>query len=214
MIVEQIFGLPGIGEELFQAIQTRTAPVEGIVLVSPPIVVFGQPRTDLLYDRASTQGSAMAVPGECTVPAAALAAARPLPWPGRPAEPSLALCHPGRLLVRDAVLLHVAAGLTGAPAGRRQHPRRRPARGNHRAHLGTDTAGNDIMSRLLYGGRVSFEVGAATQVIGLVVGGLLGLIAGYSGRLPDAVLMRVLDVLIAFPVAGARAGDRRGARAW
>jgi peptide/nickel transport system permease protein len=65
--------------------------------------------------------------------------------------------------------------------------------------FGTDTVGDDIMSRILYGGRVSFEVAAAVQVIGLVVGGLLGIIAGYSGGLLEAVVMRVLDVFIAFP---------------
>jgi peptide/nickel transport system permease protein len=65
--------------------------------------------------------------------------------------------------------------------------------------LGTDTSGNDIMSRLLYGGRVSLEVGAATQVIGLVLGGLIGILAGYSRGLLSAVLMRILDVFIAFP---------------
>jgi peptide/nickel transport system permease protein len=65
--------------------------------------------------------------------------------------------------------------------------------------FGTDTVGNDIMSRILYGGRVSFEVAAAVQVIGLIVGGLLGMIAGYRGGTLEAVLMRVLDVFIAFP---------------
>jgi peptide/nickel transport system permease protein len=65
--------------------------------------------------------------------------------------------------------------------------------------FGTDSIGDDIMSRMLYGGRVSFEVAAAVQVIGLVVGGLLGMIAGYGGGLVEAVLMRVLDVFIAFP---------------
>ncbi len=65
--------------------------------------------------------------------------------------------------------------------------------------FGTDTVGNDIMARILYGGRVSFEVAAAVQVIGLVVGGLLGMIAGYAGGPVEAVLMRVLDVFIAFP---------------
>ena len=65
--------------------------------------------------------------------------------------------------------------------------------------LGTDAAGNDIFSRLLYGGRVSLEVGAATQLIGIVAGGLIGMIAGYSRGLLAAVLMRVLDILIAFP---------------
>jgi len=65
--------------------------------------------------------------------------------------------------------------------------------------LGTDANGNDIFSRLLYGGRVSLEVGAATQLIGIALGGLIGMIAGYSRGLLAAVLMRVLDVFIAFP---------------
>jgi peptide/nickel transport system permease protein len=65
--------------------------------------------------------------------------------------------------------------------------------------LGTDADGNDIFSRLLYGGRVSLEVGAATQVIGIAAGGLIGMIAGYSRGLLAAVLMRTLDILIAFP---------------
>ncbi len=65
--------------------------------------------------------------------------------------------------------------------------------------LGTDTVGDDVMSRILYGGRVSFEVAAAVQVIGLVVGGLFGMMAAYRGGWTEAVLMRVLDVFIAFP---------------
>jgi peptide/nickel transport system permease protein len=63
--------------------------------------------------------------------------------------------------------------------------------------FGTDNVGNDIMARILYGGQVSFEVAAAVQVIGLVVGGTLGVIAGYFGGPVDSVLMRVLDVFIA-----------------
>lgn len=65
--------------------------------------------------------------------------------------------------------------------------------------LGTDSIGNDIMSRILYGGRVSFEVAAAVQAIGLVIGGLIGMVAGYAGGWLEAVLMRILDVFIAFP---------------
>jgi peptide/nickel transport system permease protein len=65
--------------------------------------------------------------------------------------------------------------------------------------LGTDSVGNDIFSRLLYGGRASIEVGLAVTLVGLVIGGLLGAVAGYWGGAADAVTMRVLDVLIAFP---------------
>ena len=65
--------------------------------------------------------------------------------------------------------------------------------------FGTDDVGNDIMSRILYGGRVSFEVAAGVQVIGLAIGGLLGMAAAYRGGWIEAVLMRILDVFIAFP---------------
>ncbi|MBV9193055.1 MAG: ABC transporter permease [Solirubrobacterales bacterium] len=67
-------------------------------------------------------------------------------------------------------------------------------------HLfGTDATGNDEWSRLLYGGRASLEVALGVNAIGLIVGGLLGAFAGYVGGWRDSVIMRVLDVLIAFP---------------
>lgn len=65
--------------------------------------------------------------------------------------------------------------------------------------LGTDSVGNDVFSRLLHGGRVSLAIAVAVNVIGLVLGGLLGAFAAYRGGAVDAVIMRVLDVLIAFP---------------
>jgi peptide/nickel transport system permease protein len=65
--------------------------------------------------------------------------------------------------------------------------------------FGTDPVGNDVFSRILYGGQVSFEVGLAVTAIGVVVGGLLGMTSGYWGGAVDTVISRVLDVLIAFP---------------
>jgi peptide/nickel transport system permease protein len=65
--------------------------------------------------------------------------------------------------------------------------------------FGTDPVGNDVFSRILYGGQVSFEVGLAVTAIGLVIGGLLGMTAAYWGGAVDTVISRVLDVLIAFP---------------
>lgn len=65
--------------------------------------------------------------------------------------------------------------------------------------LGTDVNGNDVLSRLIYGGRASLTVGIATNAIGLVVGGLIGALSGYLGGKPDTWIMRALDVLIAFP---------------
>jgi peptide/nickel transport system permease protein len=66
--------------------------------------------------------------------------------------------------------------------------------------LGTDTVGNDIWSRLLYGGRNSLQIALAVQLVGLILGGTVGAIAGYRGGVLDLVVTRMLDVLIAFPV--------------
>ena len=65
--------------------------------------------------------------------------------------------------------------------------------------LGTNVQGVDIFSQLVYGGQVTFEIGAAVTAIGVVIGGTLGVVGGYVGGWVDAVLSRVLDILIAFP---------------
>ncbi|MGY2080139.1 ABC transporter permease [Modestobacter sp. SYSU DS0657] len=65
--------------------------------------------------------------------------------------------------------------------------------------LGTDPNGNDILSRLLHGGRASLVIATTVNVLGLVIGGTLGALSGYVGGLLDTLVMRVLDVLIAFP---------------
>jgi peptide/nickel transport system permease protein len=65
--------------------------------------------------------------------------------------------------------------------------------------LGTDQQGVDIFSKLVYGGQVAFEIGAAVTAIGIAIGGTLGIVAGYFGGWVDAVISRVLDILIAFP---------------
>lgn len=65
--------------------------------------------------------------------------------------------------------------------------------------LGTDTIGRDVLSRILYGGRLSLEVAVFTNLIGLVLGGALGVFAGFRRGAFDAITMRLLDVLLAFP---------------
>ena len=65
--------------------------------------------------------------------------------------------------------------------------------------LGTDAQGRDVLSRVLYGARVSLAVGLASQGIALLLGITLGLVAGYYGRWVDALVMRLADVTLAFP---------------
>jgi peptide/nickel transport system permease protein len=65
--------------------------------------------------------------------------------------------------------------------------------------LGTDVQGVDIFSQLVFGGQVAFEVAIAVTAIGMAIGGTIGVVAAYFGGWVDAVLSRVLDILIAFP---------------
>src|SRR4029453_19652220 len=65
--------------------------------------------------------------------------------------------------------------------------------------LGTDKFGRDILSRVLYGGRISLVVGATTVVISLAIGLAIGSLSGYFGGWADQLLMRLVDILMAFP---------------
>jgi peptide/nickel transport system permease protein len=65
--------------------------------------------------------------------------------------------------------------------------------------LGTDELGRDMLSRLLYGGRVSLAMGLAPVVMATFLGGALGITAGYFGRHVNMAIMRIVDVFYAFP---------------
>ena len=65
--------------------------------------------------------------------------------------------------------------------------------------MGTDQLGRDIFSRVLYGARVDLFMGFAGLIAPLVIGVLLGLLAGYFGGWTDTIIMRLLDITIAFP---------------
>ena len=68
------------------------------------------------------------------------------------------------------------------------------------AHLlGTDNQGRDLVSAMIYGGRISLVIGLSAVVFATVVGVVVGLAAGYAGGVVDAVLMRIADIQLTFP---------------
>ncbi len=91
--------------------------------------------------------------------------------------------------------------------------------GPSRAHpFGTDDLGRDTLARVIHGAQVSLQVGVVAISIALVAGTLIGLIAGYRGGIVDLLLMRVVDIMFAFPgivlaivIAGLLGATRRNA---
>src|SRR5215469_5061188 len=87
-------------------------------------------------------------------------------------------------LLQDPIRQHVELSLSGPSA---QHL------------LGTDYLGRDTLSRLMFGARISLTIGILVQGIYVVIGGTIGMIAGYSGGRVDNLLMRFTDIWYAFP---------------
>jgi len=65
--------------------------------------------------------------------------------------------------------------------------------------LGTDDVGRDVLSRLLFGARLSLSIGAVVVTLAFLVGTQLGLIAGFAGGITDALIMRLMDIMLALP---------------
>jgi peptide/nickel transport system permease protein len=65
--------------------------------------------------------------------------------------------------------------------------------------LGTDSLGRDLLSRLIYGGRIAFAVAFAAAIAACLVGSALGLVAGYFGGWADRIVSRIVDIWMAFP---------------
>lgn len=112
----------------------------------------------------------------------------------------------GAVLLLAFVLLTAAAPLLPVPGPTQSNLRARlqpptlSLAGTGAHPLGTDNIGRDMLSRILYGGQLTLAVGAAAVVLGGVVGVLLGILAGYRGGMWDRVLMRLVDIQLAFPL--------------
>jgi peptide/nickel transport system permease protein len=104
------------------------------------------------------------------------------------------------VLVVGALALVALLGPAVAPYDPTEQGLERMLQAPGRSHLlGTDDLGRDVLSRVLYGARVSLGVGAGAVGLSFVLGGALGLVAGYRGGWVDEIAMRVLDGLLAFP---------------
>jgi len=131
----------------------------------------------------------------------------------RPSSLSIAwrsLRRSRRALLGLIILVLVVVMATAAPIVATQHPgetnildRLKPpgfVDDQGRLHiLGTDHLGRDIMSRLVYGSRISLLVGITAVMIGGTLGLFLGLVSGYYGRALDDIIMRIADIQLAFP---------------
>jgi peptide/nickel transport system permease protein len=113
-------------------------------------------------------------------------------------------------LAAAAVLLGIAASSAVAPwiaphdplavnIRQRLAPPAWMAGGGSQHLLGTDQVGRDLLSRMIYGGRVSLVVGVTAVLISATIGVLLGLGAGYFGRRTDAAIMTLVNVMLTFP---------------
>jgi len=102
----------------------------------------------------------------------------------------LALVGPG-IAPRDPNRQHLIKRMTA--------PLQQNAQGEIEFLLGTNGLGQDVLSRLIYGARISIAVGFVAVLIGGLIGILLGLIGGYTGGSVDDVIMRLADIQLAFP---------------
>ncbi len=118
-------------------------------------------------------------------------------WRRRLQRDPMAWC--GGLLLLTLILGAIGADII-APAG--------PIEGDLRERLlpptiahpfGTDHQGRDVLARTLHGARISLAIGLGARVVSILLGGFLGLLAGYRGGRVDSIIMRAADVFFAFP---------------
>ena len=183
VVTETIFAWPGIGRLVVEAIFNRDFPVvQGVVLVVSLIFVAVSVVVDLAY-------------------------AAPACGRGQPGAPALG----GRVRQRGLAfwlsasavgVIVVAAALAEAlsPYGPNEQDITQRLQAPGLTHLlGTDEVGRDILSRLIFGARISLLVGVIAVGVSCPVGVLVGLVAGYAGRRTDDVLMRITDIQLAVP---------------
>ena len=140
--------------------------------------------------------------------AAAISATDAIPSPWREFWTSYAQSRGaliGLALIVLLILLALGAGIVAPHPPNEQYrefaliPPAWAAGGNARFLLGTDAVGRDILSRLIYGTRLSLLIGLISVAISMTAGVALGMIAGYFRGLTETIVMRLMDVMLALP---------------
>jgi peptide/nickel transport system permease protein len=105
----------------------------------------------------------------------------------------------GAIIVIGCLFIALLAPLVAPYGPEETHPNWKLFAPNEYFVFGTDEFGRDILSRIIFGAQISLEVGLISVSLALVIGGTVGLVAGFFGGWLDAILMRCMDVLFAFP---------------
>jgi peptide/nickel transport system permease protein len=105
----------------------------------------------------------------------------------------------GAIIVLVCVLVAILAPLLAPYGPEETHPNWKLFWPNEYFLLGTDEFGRDILSRIIFGARISLQVGLLSVMLALLIGVSAGALAGFFGGWVDNVLMRIMDVLFAFP---------------
>ena len=188
VIAEVVFSWPGVGRLAVDSILARDYPVvQGCVLLVASIFVILEPfRRPLVRILESTDSVSLTAMRQQTH---AL-------W-HRLARHRLALG--GALIVGTLIVVAALAPVLAPHDPIRQDLARRFQPASTDYPLGTDEFGRDMLSRIIYGTRVSLLIGVVSVGVALTLGTLTGLLSGYAGGAVDVGVMAVMDVLLAVP---------------
>ena len=187
VIFETIFAIPGMGQLFYMAVMARDYPVVmGILFIGAVLTLLG----NLLADRLLCRGRS-ADPGllrEMTMGKE---------FRKRFRKNRLAVAGGAIVLLLFAVSLLAPWLAPYDPNAIDLKNVLAPPSGGHL--FGTDPLGRDVCSRMIWGAGISLKVGFVATGIAILIGTILGALAGYYGRWVDAVIMRFVDIMLCFP---------------
>ena len=204
VVVETVFAWPGIGRLLYEGIAFRDFPVvQGVVLLGGAMIVDRQSggRRPLCGDRSpdpSGEVTAMSTQADTIVlPSRSRWRPRAIRLGDFPLVPVLILAGVAFVAIFANVLAPHNPEV-GSLAARFKPPFWQTG-GSAKFLLGTDQLGRDVLSRLIFGARVSMIVGFTAVIFAGVIGTALGIVSGYIGGWVDQVIMRLTDTWLALP---------------